>query len=415
MPKKPVLVEFLSIGSELITGEHEDNNSPYLSRELSKLGLSCRRVTVLPDFPLSSLVQTLQSLFKRTDLLILTGGLGPTDDDVTREAIAKALGKKLIFRFPLLEMIQKRFEKRNLTMPKINERQAYLPQGAKAIPNPLGSAPGILMERDKKILISLPGVPAEMKAMFEKSVRPFLKRRFPNLSPSPFVFLRTAGLAESRVNELLQDLVRKEKKITFGFYAHPGIVDIKLLANSKGDLKTLQKVTQEARRRLGQSLYGEGNATLEEVVFRLLEKKRKTISVSESCTGGALSESLTKVPGSSRHFKMGVVAYSNAAKHSLLQVPKRLLRLHGAVSPEVATSLAEKARRLGKTDFGIGVTGILGPGGGTQKKPVGLVYAALESRNKKICREFNFVGEREIIRERVVRAALDLLRRELLS
>ncbi|MBI4436755.1 MAG: competence/damage-inducible protein A [Candidatus Omnitrophica bacterium] len=415
MSQREVIVEFLSIGSELIKGEHEDNNSPYLSRELSKLGLQCRRVTVLPDFPHSWLVQTLQTLFKRSHLLILTGGLGPTEDDVTREAIAKALGKKLIFHPPLLEAILKRFKKRNLVMPRINKRQAYLPQGAQAIPNPLGSAPGILMEVNKKILISLPGVPVEMQAMFEKSVRPLLMRRFPNLSPSPSVFLRTTGLAESRVNELLQEIIRKEKKITFGFYAHPGIVDIKLLADSPRDLKILRKVAQEARRRLGPFLYGEGNRTLEETVFRLLEKKKKWVSVAESCTGGALSEALTRVPGSSRHFKVGVVAYSHEAKNALLKVPNRLIRLHGAVSPEVASSLAEQAKRLGQTDFGIGVTGILGPGGGTKQKPVGLVYIALASQVKRICHRFNFVGEREIIRERVVKVALDLLRRELLK
>lgn len=410
-------MELVSIGTELIKGEHEDNNSPYLLRNLSKIGLDCRNVTVLADFPLSHLVQTLRTIFKRSDLLILSGGLGPTDDDVTREAISRALRRRLIFSPSLLRMIRHRFRKRDLTMPKINERQAYLPKGARAIPNPLGSAPGILIKHGKKILISLPGVPSELRAMFERTVRPYLKRRFSSLSPFPAILLRTTGLVESRVNELLEDLVRTEKKMTFGFYAYPGMVDVKLVAHSKDRKaqRTLRRVVQNVRHRLGPFLFGEGNQTLEEVVFRLLEKKKKTVSVGESCTGGALSSALTTLPGSSRHFKVGVVAYANESKVSFLKVPKILLQRHGAVSDVVAKRLAERVRRLGKTDYGLGVTGILGPGGGTREKQVGLVYFALASSKKIFSHKFYFSGDRETVRLRAVRAALDLLRRELLS
>jgi len=415
MKKDPLSVELLSIGTELIKGECVDDNSPYLSRVLSKIGLNCRQFTVVPDFPFSSLVQTIRNSFEKSDMVILSGGLGPTDDDVTREAIAKALGRRLTLSPPLLGQIQRNFTKRHLRMPKINERQAYLPQGARVIPNPIGSAPGILIEKRKKILISLPGVPQELQAMFKKAVLPYLKRRFPHLVPSLSIRLRTTGLAESRVNELLQDLVRRERKITFGFYAHPGIVDVKLMVEARNPQgkNILKKVEKAACERLKPFLFGKEDQTLEAVVFHLLEKRKQTVSVAESCTGGTLSGELTKLPGSSRHFKMGVVAYSNESKVFLLGIPKKLIRSHGAVSEAVAEALAKQAKKLGKTDFGLGVTGILGPSGGTKEKPVGLVYIAVNFSKRLFSQKFYFVGERETLRVRVVKAALDMLRREL--
>ena len=414
MPPRAPSAELLSIGTELLKGEHEDDNSPYLSRELLKLGLTCRQFTLVPDFPFTFLVKTLRNALKRSDLLIVSGGLGPTDDDITRQAVAEALGKKLVLSPHLLGEIEKNFTKRRLLMPRINERQAYLPRGAKAIPNPLGSAPGILVKRGKKIVIVLPGVPKELQMMFERSVRPYLKRRFPPFSSPHSLLLRTTGLPESRVNELLEDLVRAEKNITFGFYAHPGIVDIvlRLDAKTREGMKALRRASREMRRRLGIFLFAEGRQTLEEAVFHLLEKRKKTVSVAESCTGGLLSSDLTKLPGSSRHFKMGVVAYSNDAKVSLLRIPKKLIQSQGAVSEAVAKALAQQAKKLGKTDFGLGVTGILGPGGGTKEKPVGLVYIAVDSPKRLFFQKFYLVGERETLRVRVVKAALDMLRRE---
>ena len=416
MRKKAASAEVLSIGTELIRGDHLDSNSPFLSRALSKIGISTKQFTVVPDFPLSSLIRTIRKIWKRSDLLFVCGGLGPTDDDVTRQAIAEAVGRDLVFYPDLLGIIRRRFKKRGVPMPDLNRRQAYLPRGARAIPNPVGSAPGILFEKNRKILVSLPGVPIELKAMFEKSVFPYLRRRFGTRSASLSVTLRTAGVAESRVNELIQDIVAKEKKVSFGFYAHPGLVEVKLTVPPTPEgKKHLVRVEHLVCGRFGSSLFGKGDDRLEEVIFKLLEKKNKTVSVGESCTGGFLSSHLTSIPGSSRHFKMGVVAYHNKIKSSILKVPPKLIRSRGAVSEEVARSLAQQARRLGKTDYGLGVTGILGPGGGTKTKPVGLIYAAVASPKGVTSRQFNFLGEREIMRIRVVRATLDLLRRELLK
>lgn len=417
--KRPTRVpaELITIGSELIRGDCIDENSSYLSRELTKLGFTCRQFTVLPDFPLTFLVKTLRTTLRRTPVVILSGGLGPTEDDITRQAIAKALKKRLLLSPLLLKEIRRSFRKRRLLMPGINERQAYLPQGAKAIPNPIGSAPGILVESGRNVLISLPGVPKELQGMFEKKVRPYLKQRFPHLVSPPSILLRTTGLAESRVNELLEDLIQAEKNVTFGFYAYPGVVDVKLALDPAASQakNILHRVEKAVRQRLRPFLFGEGKETLEKVVFDLLEKRRRTVSVAESCTGGALSSNLTTFPGSSRYFKMGVVAYSNAAKTSLVGVPPELLREHGAVSDPVARKLAQGARTRGQTDYGLGVTGILGPTGGTKAKPVGLVFIALATSQKVISHQFYFVGERGMIRIRVVKAALELLRRELLS
>ncbi|MFH1857651.1 MAG: competence/damage-inducible protein A [Candidatus Omnitrophota bacterium] len=412
---KTVSVELVSVGSELLRGEQKDDNSPYLLRELSKIGFSVKQVTVVPDFPFPPLVKTLRNALRRTTLLVVSGGLGPTDDDLTRQAVGRSLRKRLVFSPCLCEEIRKRFQKRGMVMPKINERQAYLPQGARALPNPVGTAPGILLEIRNKILIALPGVPQELHAIFQESALPYLKRCFPRLAEKQSVTLKTTGLPESRINELLAPLIRKEKQISFGFYAHPGEVDIRLSAASSGPRArtVLQRTERAVRRRLGGFLFGTDEETLEGVVFRLLEKRKKTVSVGESCTGGMLSGSLTRLPGSSRHFKMGVVAYSNEAKRSLLGVPEKLLLEHGAVSEPVAKALARQARHRGKTDFGLGVSGILGPGGGTKKKPVGLAYLALATPTTCIAEKHLFHGTREMRRIRVVKASLDLLRREL--
>ncbi len=414
--KRTPIVELVSIGTELVQGERGDDNSPYLAKELAGVGLVCHRFTVVADLPLTPLVRAIREASQRSDLLILSGGLGPTDDDLTREAVAKALGRKLLFSPSLLEGIRKNFRRRGVFMPSINARQAYLPKRARAIPNPLGSAPGILLEHRKKILVVLPGVPKELRAMFQQTVRPYLKKRFPRATSLPSIRLRTTGLPESHVNARLEDLIQKENQLTFGFYAHGGIVDIKLMAQSSGKeaKESLRRTEREIRRRFGPFIFGKESDTLESVVFSLLKKRKKTISVGESCTGGALSTAFTRIPGSSDVFRMGVVAYGNDTKISVVRVPEALIRRHGAVSEPVAKSLAEQARRAGKTDFGLGVTGILGPAGGSRKKPVGLVHIALATPKKTHHQKCLFAGDRETIRVRVVRAALEMTRRALL-
>ena len=415
MRKTVYTAEILAVGSELTRGECLESNSSFLAKGLSPLGVQIRRITTIGD-ELSLMVKTIREAQKRSRLLILSGGLGPTHDDLTRKALALAFGRRLIFHPPLLHAIKEHFQKRGLPMPPLNRLQAYLPQGGYALSNPIGSAPGIYLKQGACEIFSLPGVPEELRRMFRHEVLPILCRRVPRQKPLVYRRVRTTGLQESVVAEKVADILRKEKNFTFGVYAHPGIVDITVTPrnNRPSSRKKIGQVIARIKKRLGPAVFGQDEETLEEVVFRLLGKRKKTVSVAESCTGGTVSSELTRFPGSSRQFNVGIVAYHNRIKQKILKVPAAVLAKEGAVSTVVAKAMAQAARRLGKTDLGLGITGILGPTGGTKKKPVGLVYMALATPRQTLCYEYRFQGDRAIIRRRATLTALELLRKELL-
>ena len=353
----------------------------------------------------------------RSDIVITTGGLGPTVDDITLEVIAQAAQKRLILNAAVLKDIKTHFHRRHIPMPKANIRQALIPEGAKVLKNEVGTAPGLIIPYEKKALIALPGVPRELKPMMERDVIAYLANNFAGEGVIASRAIRTTGLAESQVNQKVKALLGLKPPVTVGIYAHTDSVDLNITAKAKNRRqaeKLINPVEKKIRARLKEHIYGRDSESLEEVVAQAFKKSRKTIAVAESCTGGLISKRITNISGSSRYFFLGIVAYSNQAKQSLLGVPAQILKESGAVSKKVARLLAKNIKQLAKTDLGLGVTGIAGPGGVTKDKPVGLVYIALATPRKTLCREFHFHGDRDALRQRASQAALDMVRRFLL-
>ena len=391
--------EVITVGDELITGLVVDSNSAYLGRRLTELGFRVVRMTSVGDGP-EEIRTALQQV--SSDVAIVTGGLGPTPDDRTKEVFAEVVGRRLVLDEEVLEGIRKRFAHRGMEMPRSNVRQATVPEGSQVLPNRWGTAPGLHVKADGRHFFLLPGVPREMRGIFEESVVPVLRK----LSGRAinFVLLRTTGISESALYEKRSDL--DLDKVAF----LPGLegVDVRLMWEEGADPTQL---IEEIRRRAGQFVYAEGEEGMEEVVGRLLKRRGWRIATAESCTGGLVGHRITEVPGSSDYFERGVVAYSNRAKVELLGVPEELIRRHGAVSPQVASAMAEGVRERTGVEVGLGVTGIAGPTGGTPEKPVGLVYIGVATPEEVRVKEFRFVGERSQIKFRASQAALDMVRR----
>ncbi|HAX62292.1 MAG TPA: competence/damage-inducible protein A [Elusimicrobia bacterium] len=411
--------EIICIGSELLVGTINTNGA-YISEKLATIGLKVKReITVGDDF--SELENAFSESFNRANIIILTGGLGPTFDDITREAVSKATGKKLVPNKDALKIISEFFEKKKLKMPKDNEKQAYILEGAEIIPNGLGTAPGQILEINGKIIILLPGPPREMKPMFEATVLPHLKKRFER-GLLKIKVLHTVGLAESVVDEKIRKIVDVERtleggEVSFSILAKHTGVDIKIIASGTDEMlidKTIQNLKKEFYNVLKNFIFGEDNQTLESVVGELLFKRRKTLSVAESCTGGLISHRLTNVAGSSMYFKEGVITYSDNSKKRLLGVKDETLNKYGAVSGDVAQEMAEGIKKISGTNFGISTTGIAGPKPSSTGKPVGLVFIALASNDGTKIRQFQFTGSRAEIKDKIATAALDILRMNLI-
>jgi len=414
--------ELISIGSELLTGKINKDNA-YLGEKFQDIGLPLSLEITVPD-DRDIFKKALRDSLSRSDIVVTTGGLGPTFDDLTREVIAEVLGRKLTFKPELLREIRQKFARRNLRMPPNNRQQAYLIDGAMPIPNRIGTAPGQIVElknkKGQKRIIMLPGPPNELIPMTEESILPYLKGWGRRLLIKKHVF-HIAGITESGIYEKVKDIIsRKEREgkqeISFSILPHRGIIDIVLVGKGSNESllnRFLDRKRKELYRAIGGFIYGEGDACLEEVVGRLLIRKNYTIAIAESCTGGLLSNLITNVPGSSQYFLHGVVTYSNQSKMDILKVRKATLKRYGAVSREVAEEMAEGVRRLAKSNIGLATTGIAGPTGGTPTKPVGLVYIAISKAEKVICREYRFNGSRKDIKEKVAVYALELLRRTL--
>ena len=404
----------ISIGDEILNGQTVSTNAAYLSRSLLSISIPVVSSYIIGD-DVDSIVRTLNLASDDADIVLLTGGLGPTDDDLTRQSLAKFLGVELQFENELLQKIQDFFIRRNLQMPANNKVQAYIPAGTKAVVNNLGTAPGIMVQIKGKPLIAMPGVPAEMKRMFEESVFAELKR----LASRQTVVVRKLncfGTGESNVAELLGPVMQRGRNPLINCTSQCGVITLHIIATAKDKNKAQQMAEKDEKllaELFGKLVYGRGDQTLGEVVGGKLAHQKKTIAVAESCTGGCLAKLLTDIPGSSRYFMYGWVTYSNAAKTSELGVKADLIEKHGAVSEQVAEAMAKGARKRAGTDFAIGITGIAGPTGGSEQKPVGLVYIAIDSDNNCETKRFIISGDRESIRLRAAQTALNMLRLKL--
>jgi nicotinamide-nucleotide amidase len=402
------------VGTELLRGKVNTHGS-HLARRLASIGLELHEeVTVRDELP--AITRAIRQALGDAQVVVVTGGLGPTFDDLTREAAAKATGKPLEFSQSLLKGIKAKFRHARFRMPAANARQADVLQGARVIPNDVGTAPGQILFMDPQVLILLPGPPRELYPMLEHSVLPALRKAFPAY-PRAESHLHFAGVPESVVDHKIRPVIARfgGDAVQFTILARLGLVDLDVYVSDKsasGARGTLRRLEHSIRTRLGGAWYGSNaDYPLEKVVRDRFCKKRATLAVAESCTGGLLAGRITDVPGSSDYFVEGRVTYANAAKMRVLGVPAELIRRFGAVSRPVAQAMAKGIRQQAGTTWGAGVTGIAGPGGGTPGKPVGLVFIALASQKRAFCRRYQFTGDREAIRERTVVAALDLLRR----
>jgi nicotinamide-nucleotide amidase len=404
--------EIIAIGSELLTPYRLDTNSLFLTDELNKLGIRVVHKDVVGD-SLDDMRSSFAHALERAELIVACGGLGPTDDDRTREAVAELLGRKLHRDDAIIRHIQERFRRFGREMPEINARQAMIPEGATILPNPRGTAPGLWLESDGRILVLLPGVPNELRAIFEAEVGPRLAR----LGHDERLFtrdLRITGLPESEVEQRVRPLYALYPDTETTILAAPTGIQLHPRTWSRDAAKAeklLDEIVDRMALALGEHLVSRHGETLEEVVGRVLMENHATIAVAESCTGGMLAERLTNVPGSSNYFLGGIVCYSNDLKTSFVDVPAAIIESRGAVSSEVALALADGIRRRAGATLGIGITGIAGPGGGTPEKPVGLVHIGIADERGPRERSMRFPGDRERIRQYATQAALDFVRR----
>ena len=419
-PSKPLQsAEIIAVGSELLGSTRVDTNSLFLAERLANLGIALRAKGVVGDRR-GDLATFVRLAVERVDLLILTGGLGPTDDDLTRDVVAEVLGLPMEEDPAIVAGIEARFARRGLKMPAINRRQAMVPRGATVLDNPNGSAPGLLIQVGDRVVLLLPGPPRELKPMFEGVSAAFLSERGDRERFYRATIL-IAGRSESHVEEAIQPiygpLATASPPIETTILAAPGQIEVHLTARSD-DAAVAEAALGSARDRIaaaiGPDAFSIDGRSLEEIVGDLLRASTSTISVAESCSGGLLLSRLTDVPGSSDYVLGGVVAYSNEAKTALADVPTAMLVEHGAVSEPVASALAEGIRRRMGATIGVGVTGIAGPGGGTPRKPVGMVCLAVAGPEETAVRTSQFTGSRTMIKHYASQTALDMVRRMVL-
>lgn len=416
-----VVAEIMAVGSELLVGGRSDSNSLLITDELGALGIEVRFKSVVGDDE-ADIVRALKAAVSRAKVIVMTGGLGPTVDDCTREAVAAAAGRKLVPRKEAFEAMKRRLAQWGRTPNRGQLRQALIPVGATVVPNPVGSAPGFWLSWRGATLISLPGVPVEMAAMMRETITPLLASQSQSrggiVEPITRRVFHTWGLPEADVDAKLEGLVPKRVPVDLGLLASPlgVLVSLTTKPGIKGNSQVLDALSASVRARLGDWIFAEGSESMEEVIGRLLVKDKHTLALAESCTGGLIGHRLTQVPGSSAYVDRGIICYSNQAKIELLGVPADLIERHGAVSAEVAAALAKGVRERSSVSIGLSVTGIAGPGGATATKPVGLVYVGLNADNgDAVTREHRFHGDRSVIKQRSSQAALDLLRRWLLA
>jgi len=403
----------LAIGSELATGQVLDTNSSYLARRLVSRGITVSEQCLVGDHE-AAISDAITGLSGRNDLLLVTGGLGPTKDDLTRQALAKAMGAKLMPDEDCLEHIRRLFRNRGKTMSDSNRLQALVPEGAKPLQNLNGTAPGLEAYINQCSVFVMPGVPSEMKTMFDEQV---VARLPEGTGVIVHKTLHTFGLGESALGEMIADLMARDANPMVGTTASGGMVSVRISARAHCSDKArelCERLVAKLKHRLAELVVGVDQQTMPVAVGRLLADSQKTLAVAESCTGGMIGKMVTDVPGSSEYFLGGILAYANDVKRSALGVAESLLAQHGAVSEPVAVAMAEGARKLTGSDYALSVTGIAGPDGGTQEKPVGLVYTALAGPDGTRVTRSVHGGDRHMIRTRAALSALNLLRLKLL-
>ncbi len=411
--------EIVAIGTELLLGQNVDTNSSWIAQQLALLGVDVYGFQAVGDNE-KRLESALKLACERSNVVLTTGGLGPTVDDVTRKVIARLAQKQLVFHEDIAKAIEQRFARfrPGKPFPKVNLNQAFIPQGAAVVPNANGTAPGFIIKVGKSQLACLPGVPSEMKAMFEETIKPFLKSLSPGGTVIKSRVYRTTGIDESALNEKIADIFESSTNPTIGVLAHWEGVDIRLSAKAESVEKAdalIEELGKVLTTRLPNYIYGWNHDGLETIVGQMLTTRHMTLATAESCTGGLIAHRVTQVSGSSNYFLRGYVVYSNEAKDEALKVDPQLIRQKGAVSKEVAEVLATNVRKAAKADIGLSTTGIAGPTGGSSEKPVGLVYIGLSDEQSTQAFEFRFTGSRETVKKRASQAALELLRRHCLQ
>ena len=404
--------EILAVGTELLLGDTLNTNAQYLSKELAGLGVAVYHQTVVGDNP-ARLEKAYAEAFERADVVITSGGLGPTKDDLTKEIGAEYFGKKLELVPEAFEVLKSHFSRMRRLMTQNNEKQAHFPVGSTIIPNSNGTAPGCIIEENGKILIMLPGPPRELVPMFEETVAPYLRERTDGMYVSRI--LRICGVGESSAEEMIKDLIEAQSNPTIAPYAKTNELTFRVTASAHTEeeaQKLMEPTIKELYNRFGDNIYGEGKETsLAQVVVNKLIEKNMTIAVAESCSGGMVASAIVDIAGSSMVFMEGVVTYSNESKIKRLGVKEETLEKFGAVSEETAEEMAAGVAKSAGTNIGIGITGIAGPDGGSEEKPVGLVYIGICINGKTEVREFKYSGNRQRIRGRAVTSTFDTLRR----
>ncbi|WP_368244251.1 competence/damage-inducible protein A [Clostridium tertium] len=407
--------EIIAIGTEILLGDIVNTNAQFLAKELAALGIDVYHQSVIGDNE-ERIIESFEKAFERCDLVITTGGLGPTQDDLTKELGAKYFNKKLVLHEPSLDWIKTYLDMKDEAIVEANKKQAYFPEGSIILPNPNGTAPGSIVSENNKILIILPGPPREMKPMFNDHVKKYLEGITGEIIKSKI--LRLFGIGESLMAQKLNNLIQNSKNPTVAPYAKDNDVTLRITAKGNSEKECddlINPVDKEIKDAIGEYIYGEGETSLENVVSEILCNNKLSISTAESCTGGMIAASLISYPGISDVFKEGAVTYSNESKMKRLGVRKETLDRYGAVSEETAREMAIGIAREANTDISISTTGIAGPGGGTDEKPVGLVYIGVFIKGKVVVNKFNFTGNRERIRRKTTMNALNILRKELLK
>jgi nicotinamide-nucleotide amidase len=404
----------VSVGNELLNGRTVDTNAAYIAGRLRTVSLRAVGVHTVPDEE-AAIQRALSLAAGEADVVVVTGGLGPTDDDLTRQACAGFLGVDLVLRPDLLEHLRQFFERRGLEMPARNSIQACIPRGADALENAMGTAPGIRAGKEGKLLFALPGVPAEMRHMFDTLVLPELRSR---AGGQVIVArrLRCFGAGESAIAEMIGDAMQRGRNPLVNCTVQSGVITLEIVATADRGEDAGRMAEQEEhslRASLGNLVYGTEDQTLAEVVGNGLKRTGRTLAVAESCTGGLLAKLITDIPGASEYFTYGWVTYSNEAKSRQLDVPAEMIEEYGAVSEQVAEAMAQGARRKAGTDYAVSITGIAGPGGGSEQKPVGLVYISVDNPDGTETSRYVFSFDRSSVRLRAAQTALNILRLKL--
>lgn len=407
--------EIIAIGTEILLGDIVNTNAQYLAKELAALGIDVYHQSVIGDNE-ERIMEGISKAFKNSEIVITTGGLGPTQDDITKEVGAKLFNKELVLHEESLDWLKKYLKTDDEYVVEANKKQAYIPKDSIVLKNNYGTAPGIIINENNRILIILPGPPKEMKKIFEEYVRDYLKDITGNIIKSKTI--RMFGIGESVMAKKVDHIIKNAKNPTVAPYAKESDVIIRITAKAHSEEecnKLIRPVYEEIKSILGEYIYGEDEDSLEKVVANMLCAKQMSIASAESCTGGLIAASLVSYPGISEVFMEGVVTYSNEARISRLGVKEETLNKYGAVSKETAEEMAVGIAKTAKTDIGVSTTGIAGPSGGSEEKPVGLVYIGLYIKGKTVVKKFNFNGDREQVRRRATLNALNMIRKELLN